>query len=360
MKLWTSEGPRVSRRWHALKARIQPPGAPMLGSYASYHLTRKGAAREASPRWLHCVALHLREAVRFFGASRPLETIRVRDVADWEEHLLVRANGRGGVLSGHTVNHYVHSLSDVFERARAEELVHDNPVRLRRRRPPQDPSEVPWLEAPEVRRILASARTDPPARPDLAVPFIHELVALFAYTGVRKREGLGLELRDLSFERGVILVRPNRWRRLKGRHATRPVPLFSELARILEAYLDGPHAPTGALLFPSPAAPDGAERPLQNVCRSLDRLPMPERLNLPPERPGEPSPGPPLRLGILRHTYCAARLQTLDHGQPIAPVTVAREMGHGDLSMVWRVYGHLGTVRHRGEEVSYACGRNLP
>ena len=33
--------------------------------------------------------------------------------------------------------------------------------------------------------------------------------------------------------------------------------------------------------------------------------------------------------------------------------TVAKEMGHGGESMVRRVYGHLGDVRHRAEVVEY-------
>jgi hypothetical protein len=55
----------------------------------------------------------------------------------------------------------------------------------------------------------------------------------------------------------------------------------------------------------------------------------------------------------LRHTYCAARLQTLDHGAPVTPYTASRELGHGSLDMVERVYAHLGTMRHRSDVVEY-------
>jgi len=60
-----------------------------------------------------------------------------------------------------------------------------------------------------------------------------------------------------------------------------------------------------------------------------------------------------IRSKMFRHTYCAARLQTLDAGAPVSVYTVAREMGHGGESMVRRVYGHLGEVRHRAEVVEY-------
>jgi len=56
---------------------------------------------------------------------------------------------------------------------------------------------------------------------------------------------------------------------------------------------------------------------------------------------------------MFRHTYCAARLQTLDRGAPVSEFTVARELGHGGEAMVRRVYGHLGQVRHRAEHVEY-------
>jgi integrase len=60
-----------------------------------------------------------------------------------------------------------------------------------------------------------------------------------------------------------------------------------------------------------------------------------------------------IRSKMFRHTYCAARLQTLDNGAPVSPYTVARELGHGGDSLVKRIYGHLGEVRHRSENVEY-------
>ena len=60
-----------------------------------------------------------------------------------------------------------------------------------------------------------------------------------------------------------------------------------------------------------------------------------------------------IRSKMFRHTYCAARLQTLDQGAPVSLFTVAKELGHGGEAMVRRVYGHLGQVRHRAEEVEY-------
>ncbi len=54
---------------------------------------------------------------------------------------------------------------------------------------------------------------------------------------------------------------------------------------------------------------------------------------------------------MFHHTYCAARLQTLDAGAPVRVYTVAKELGHGGDALVKRVYGHLGQQRHRAEVV---------
>jgi hypothetical protein len=65
----------------------------------------------------------------------------------------------------------------------------------------------------------------------------------------------------------------------------------------------------------------------------------------------------------------AARLSGKDMGSIVATAmapkaaprayTVAREMGHGGESMVRRVYGHLGQVRHRSESVEYRVEQHV-
>jgi integrase len=60
-----------------------------------------------------------------------------------------------------------------------------------------------------------------------------------------------------------------------------------------------------------------------------------------------------IRSKRFRHTYCTARLQTLDQGAPVSTFTVARELGHGGEAMVRKVYGHLGEVRQRSAVLEY-------
>ena len=60
-----------------------------------------------------------------------------------------------------------------------------------------------------------------------------------------------------------------------------------------------------------------------------------------------------VRTKAFRHSFCAAALQLLDRGHPISPWTVAKWMGHGGQSLVDRIYGHLGEVRHRGKVLEF-------
>lgn len=96
----------------------------------------------------------------------------------------------------------------------------------------------------------------------------------------------------------------------------------------------------GRLLFPSPLS--GPETRITDFRKSLDAVAVRAAW-----KAGE------VRSKAFRHTYCAARLQTLDRGAPVSPYTVGRELGHGGTSMVDRVYSHLGQVRHRSEVVEF-------
>jgi integrase len=152
---------------------------------------------------------------------------------------------------------------------------------------------------------------------------------------------LGLELDDVSFDRRTVTFRPNPWRRLKTQGSWRVVPLWPQLDAILRAWVFGPRLEIGGrLLFPSFRS--GEEALLQETCRLLDRIA--KRVGW---KAGE------IRHRLFRHTYCAARLQTIDHGAPVSLYTVSRELGHGSEEMVRRVYAHLGTVRHRSEVVEF-------
>ena len=176
------------------------------------------------------------------------------------------------------------------------------------------------------------------------VPFAYELIATFLLTGGRESEVLGIEVDDVSLDRAVVTFRPNKWRRLKTATSHRSVPLWPQLREALEHYLA--EQPPSRLLFPSYRT--GEEAMLTDFRKLLDAVAVRAGWKV-----GE------IRSKMFRHTYCAARLQTVDQGAPVSTYTVAREMGHGGEAMVRKVYGHLGQVRHRAEAVEYRVEQHL-
>ena len=66
---------------------------------------------------------------------------------------------------------------------------------------------------------------------------LRALVALVAFTGVRKMEALGLETGDVDLPGRMIRLRSNRWRRLKSAASGQPVPVAEALADVLAGWL---------------------------------------------------------------------------------------------------------------------------
>ena len=112
--------------------------------------------------------------------------------------------------------------------------------------------------------------------------------------------------------------------------------MWPQLEPILREYLRG-GSHVGGLLFPSRTG-----GMITDFRKALDAVA--ERAGW---KAGE------VRSKALRHTYCAARLQSLDRGAPVSQFVVGKEMGHGGVALVNRVYGHISKEPHRAEVVEY-------
>jgi integrase len=319
-----------------------------LKEFAAHHLVERAKGGQVTDRWLTMMERHLSEAVAYLGTDRQLTTIRTTDVQKYVAHLRGLDNGRGGRLSDASVRKYVNSLSNLYRRAESESLVPPgyNPVASLMDKPTAKQREAEWLEVHDAAILLEAARIQKPHRPIVAIP-IYPVIATFLLTGGRKSEVLGLEVGDVNFERRTVTFRLNPWRpRFKTRTSYRVVPLWPQLEEILTDYLSGPDAPQGSLLFPSKRLE--REGLVTDLRKSLNTVAA-----LAGWKPGE------IGTKMLRHTYCSARLQTLDRGAPVSPFTVAKELGHGGRALVDRVYGHLGEIRHRSEVVEYRVSQHL-
>jgi integrase len=313
-----------------------------LQEFAAHHLVEKARAGKVTEGWLTRAEMHLRAAIDFFGADRDLAAIGVRDVQRYVAHLKRQPSGRGGTLNGGTVRHYLNSLSNMFRRAQGEGCVPlgFNPAGALMEKPSARREEARWLEVPDAALLLEAARTYKPHPEAHGMPYMYPLIATFLLTGGRRAEVLGLEVEDVSFDRKIVTFRPNTWRRLKTATSHRSVPLWPQLEEILREYIFGGSAPPGRLLFPSVRRT--AEQMIYDPRKALDAIAR--RAGW---KEGE------IRTKAFRHTYCAARLQTVDNGFPVSPYTVGKEMGHGGDQLVRRIYGHLGQVRQRSEAVEY-------
>ena len=333
---------RRGRTLHGIERTIS------LADFAKEHLDAKRDAGTSTTRWLKSSKLFLERAIEYFGKDRELSTIGVREVREWT--VALQAEG----LSGGTVRHHINTLSNLYRRAQAERCVTPgyNPVQALLEKPNAKREEARWLEVHEASLFLEAARTYRPRRGDLAVPFAYELLATFLLTGGRRSEILCLEVDDVSFDHHTVTFRPNAWRSklglregMKTDTSWRSVPLWPQLEEVLRPYVFGTRPPA-RLLFPSFRTRE--EAVLTDVRKLIEAVAM---------RAGWKADE--VTSKMFRHTYAAARLQTLDQGAPVSVYTVARELGHGGETMVRRVYGHLGQVRHRAEVVEYRVSEFL-
>ena len=174
-------------------------------------------------------------------------------------------------------------------------------------------------------------------------------------------EVAGLAIRDVRFDVEAITFQPHPWHkggRLKTGRAERTIPLWPQLREILQVYLETHRQLRGEVLLPSPHV--AADRPLTDLRDLLDRVAVRAGLLYPvlDSKTGKQARAATgklmwasqrVRTRVFRQTYCAARLQTLDHGRPVSLYTVAQELGHESEEMVRRVYARLGKSRHRAE-----------
>jgi integrase len=316
-----------------------------LSDFAGQYLVLKkvdGKVGDGLLEWAERVALP--RAIAFFGPTKKLQQISVTEIREWAEWLSKQIGARKTCLGPQTVRHHLNLISNLFRYAQQEGFVAGghNPVAQLVCKPTGTRHEAKWLDVVQAARFLEAARCV--ALHGNSPDFLFPVIATLLLTGARKSEGLGLELEDIDLDRQTVRIRPNSWRTLKTRTSDRTVPLWPQLAAVLAPHVAtriADEGRTSELLFATIGVA-GKETMIVDLRKALQRTGLCAGL---PEKY--------VTTKVFRHTYCAARLQTLDNGAPVSPFTVARELGHGGDSMVKAVYGHLGTVRHRSGVVEY-------
>lgn len=332
-----------------------------LATLVRDHLVMKAQVGRTSHSHLYDLERRLRTAIEFFGADRDPRTIEPTEVRTWAEALAKPGRRKPG-----TVRHYLNAVSGLYGRAQ-EGLYVDpgyNPVAMLQEKPTgRWKHEAAFFEVADAALLLAAARVlgaRDQRRPGHdanrvnATRGLYPIIATFLLTGGRAAEVLGLDVQDVSFDRGLVRFCPNAHRGLKTQTSVREVPIWPQLRDILQDWLYGGEAPrTSGLLFR--AQHGGMVRDLRKSLDAIGALCGFEE--------GE------VRTRRFRHTYCSARLQTVQriikpgrdpatHPDPyewveVSRFTVQKEMGHGGAQLVDRIYGHMPKNPHRSEVVEY-------
>lgn len=355
-RLQELEGKRKQRA--GLKVREVTTLAPLV----RHHLVTKHEAGQTSDAHMMDLEHRLGVAIEFFGAERDPQTIEPREVRAWAEDLAASGRRKPG-----TVRHYLNALSGLYRRAHEGRHVEGNynPVAALVEKPTgRWKGEAAFLEVEDAALLLEAARIleeRAAIRPGdegnraTAAPGLYPIIATFLLTGGRKSEVLGLDVEDVSFDRGLVSFRPNRHRGLKTSTSHREVPIWPQLEEILREWMFGGESPrTSGLLFPSLTG-----GMIGDLRKSLDQ--MAELCGM---ETGE------VRTRRFRHTYCSARLQTVQRivkpGRDpvrdgddafeyveVSKFTVQKEMGHGGAQLVDRIYGHAQRNPHRSDVVEF-------
>ena len=312
----------LARKIEEIQGKVAASGSARLKPFIDGFIRQNPG--EVTEQWLHDTELRLLKAVAYFGADRDLVSIEPEHIRDWlSKKLSHLANG--------TQRHYLHALSGLYRYA--QELgvvpVGYNPVGGLYRKPSvvnkrQRTDE--FFEIDEAARFLDGAR-----RLDLH----HELIATYLLTGGRRNEVFGLLLSDIDFDNELVRIQPNEHRRLKRVWSERAVPLWPQLEKILRPYVDGLDRSGDELLFPSQTG-----EMITDLRQPLGIIAEKAKMKRP-------------RLTKFRHTYATARLQTTDVGKQISLWTLAKELGHKNVSRVEDTYGHPSHYQPRGEVVEY-------
>lgn len=322
---------RRSRQLLGVKRRVS------IGQFATEWVSYR-LQTELRPKTVLRYQLAFGHAFRVMADATDMDRIGVADVKLLMAGLRALPTRRGVGLSSSSIRQVFVAMAQLFDHAEVMGVIPlgSNPWKSlpKSERPKPKKSDTEFLEVDEAAALLTateSIRTR-------SIP-LRTLVATFLLTGGRLNEVLGLEWSDINFDREIVLIRPNRWRLLK-RGTTRAVPLWPQLRAELEAYRAST-GKIGGLVFPGTDATGTETKTWGKLYKHLDRAARIAGI----EKRITPQ--------VFRVTYCAARLQTMDNGAPVAAWTVKTEMGHSSLSMVEKVYGRLGTVRHRSNAVEY-------
>lgn len=208
--------------------------------------------------------LKLRQALRETGDLLPPDATTAELTPPLvSRFILARPEGS----SPNTTAGLLSSLRAACAYAEAQGYLHRSPFRFRKtwiRTAPQTKTRHHGRE--EIARVLELLRGEKDRRIGWAgwrARRLYAMVATFAYTGIRKNEGLFLQVGDIDLAGRMLAIVPRERNRLKTERSAQPVPIPEPLAGILSEWLAHRlDAPTTAEGVPD----EVAARPRGEAC----------------------------------------------------------------------------------------------
>lgn len=234
--------------------------------------------------------------------------VNVNDVA------LLIASMREKEYKAWTIRGALTPLSRLMAHAVRRGLIGQNPVTLleRQERPQGDQAEIEALDTREVRLML-----------EAATGTFRPLLTTAVFTGLRLGELLALEWTDVDFDKGRIRVRSS-----KTKAGVREVVMVPLVWRELEK-----NRGIAGRVFRTRA---GEEMKPRTVQRALEATLVRAGLRH-------------IRFHDLRHTFASIMIS---QGMDIA--FVSKMMGHANVAITYRVYGHLIDKDKKAEQMRQA------
>lgn len=280
---------------------------------------------------VYTLPLHIRELLHYLekhGLSK-INDLSIEDIRAYYETLKVRANSRkSGALSTAHLNKHMQAIRKFCEYLRQVGRLDLGDLDLKNEK--SEDRRVCFLEEPDI-RLLFKATTKPyPRNARTADRFVDVLqsrdramLSVFYGCGLRKSEGVNLNISDINWDRSVLHVRKGK------RHKERLVPIGKQALKHLQTWVYDDrgywiHNNQLDALFVS-------ERGMRIGGQSLlIRLKCLQQLTEHPELQQKE-----IGLHTLRHSIAT---HLLDNGMPLE--SIRKFLGHSSLEST-QIYTHL-------------------
>jgi len=337
------------RKEKKVQAAIDP--GPDLAEFAIHHLEEQAASDDYDTEWLTDSEAYLALAVDYFTRwqhasvrhpeplprRRGLASIDIPDVRAFSEWLNAMPDQRGCQRPTASRRRILNALKELFDRAIFEGSLpaRSNPVVVPIQELRASSREFGWLSVGELALLLESARTigceAQAARALQSLPCPYELVATFMLTGACESEITRLQVRHLDFESRTIRI-PD----FKTGRVARSIPMHSQLREILWPYVQRLGRTSGHVFTTTWG------EPIYSWLEMLDLIAT--RAGFREDQ---------IRPSVFRTSYIIHRLACMDHGVPINPNKVAREVGYNTPRLKKKVFERVQYGRARMDELAF-------